>query len=1056
MLVGSVTITLPNAVTVVFTAPSPSLPLPSLPFTAPIVQLDSIDAAERINACVAIAGLLQAGSEAELDAKVAKLVEGGAPKKLLVRLVDAEPRVRVHALGACKNIAISGGDEAVDALLSGDAITVTIRAVEEALRVGSGAPAAATTAAVGIAAEGLGLLSLLCEAKEAAVATMIAGAAPGCQLLFRVLRAGTDAAAAAAAPVALAPRVRHAAIGLLLTLSDRNLQLARMLRGNPAAMSMLLSMCAFNSSIGGAATEHHLTAAHALAVLASLITAAPRGTFKGPEAHTTVSTVAQGLASCLPHASPASWHPVESLKPVLAAFQAARGAYLAVRGTHGAVQAEKAAARGSRGGAAAAASAAAAADDEDAAIAAAAAAPPEPAAPESPAAATHRAAVAAAREAREAYQTARRVWFHGLRGACTALETTANLLAGAAEVTSRYAAAVKAGRGGAYDEAGEDEEDVEEEEEGDMDDGEGEDDEEDAAAAEAAAAAAAAAAAGATTTSALPAPAEALAAVSAAAAAPDAVFTTRAVCMAAVGGLEAAGVFASVTALLPATVGLLLLTAPHSGAAAAPAAAPAAGDALVASLPPRLRAAVGIGLLGLLERLSGCLVNHAALVEALAEVRGSAAAAWAASGIPKLWGEARDAAVALMQTLMQFPAGAAAAGTPAPLWYAPAGPAHAAAAAALAGCEGGAASGASAARDIAASLPAVDAAIDAAAGEDAEAAEAAVAPAIAAALADVGSARSSSALGGASTTGTSSGTRSDPLGLAYGDEGLADYACSTVLSSSFGGHYSRSLGAVSAPPAVPEGSDATLAAVAAALAASGLPAVAGVCRALCVPGLLLALLHLARAARAGIPPSASAGAAPGAPLTLPPVLPLSAPDFQLAAHVAAKGVLHGEGLAGAARASSALLWAAPGLVDTDCDGKLHATRLLGTLGAPVHPSAFLVDTPTHRAVCQALAGVVTSAGDDPVSLLTVTEAANVLMDVYGDEDHDASFAADATLGVCMTAERMLGTWLERARALAAMGGAASWLPDAALRAHIKEVRGNMKRFIKYKQLHVKA
>ncbi|CAN0168905.1 unnamed protein product, partial [Phaeothamnion confervicola] len=152
--------------------------------------LQSMDATVRESSCAAIAGVLGSVSYGRGDSRrdanwgaVAQLVSAGVVKKLLHRLVDRAPAVRVHAAGALANMAAIGDPKLCERMVKEDALTPVLRFLDEAASASEGArsdasllPAdAAATAAAPPREQSRFLLQLaavltgLLEASDAAV-----------------------------------------------------------------------------------------------------------------------------------------------------------------------------------------------------------------------------------------------------------------------------------------------------------------------------------------------------------------------------------------------------------------------------------------------------------------------------------------------------------------------------------------------------------------------------------------------------------------------------------------------------------------------------------------------------------------------------------------------------------------------------------------------------------------------------------------------------------------------------------------------------------------------
>lgn len=129
--------------------------------------LVDLQGAVREATCVAIAtmfGDVESSDEAEAKSrrKLQRMVDAGLLKKLIPRVVDPLPMVRQHALGALRNISVTGGLELCELMTTQNVVTplvkvITENATDNAL-AGSG-----DLRAVQLLEQAVALLSNLCE-----------------------------------------------------------------------------------------------------------------------------------------------------------------------------------------------------------------------------------------------------------------------------------------------------------------------------------------------------------------------------------------------------------------------------------------------------------------------------------------------------------------------------------------------------------------------------------------------------------------------------------------------------------------------------------------------------------------------------------------------------------------------------------------------------------------------------------------------------------------------------------------------------------------------------
>lgn len=90
-------------------------------------DINDPDQNKREQACSAIAALFETGSTEDIK----KLLDAGAAKLLVQRLVDQYKPVRTAAAGALRNLTIVGGPEISDSLVEKDIMTPLLSAFEQ-------------------------------------------------------------------------------------------------------------------------------------------------------------------------------------------------------------------------------------------------------------------------------------------------------------------------------------------------------------------------------------------------------------------------------------------------------------------------------------------------------------------------------------------------------------------------------------------------------------------------------------------------------------------------------------------------------------------------------------------------------------------------------------------------------------------------------------------------------------------------------------------------------------------------------------------------------------
>ena len=131
--------------------------------------MSSLDKSTREATCVALASMFGEAQDSshELLKKLQRLINAGVVKRLIPRLVDFSPLVRLHSIGALRNMSVSGGLDVCEYMTEQDVITPLMKTMSDAvleLRQTN------TTTTMEIMEQSLGLLSHLCESCFPAVA----------------------------------------------------------------------------------------------------------------------------------------------------------------------------------------------------------------------------------------------------------------------------------------------------------------------------------------------------------------------------------------------------------------------------------------------------------------------------------------------------------------------------------------------------------------------------------------------------------------------------------------------------------------------------------------------------------------------------------------------------------------------------------------------------------------------------------------------------------------------------------------------------------------------
>jgi len=222
--------------------------------------LESTEADDRSAACVALAGLFEPrlADDAALSSRkatqLARLCKKGLATKLVQRVVDNDPVVRVHACGALRNAAASGGDEFASELVRADAWNALHRALVDACSN------SADECSLAIGIQTLALMDVLCLNIPAVSERQAPSAVPAL-----VSALGVHAFQEAAAKV-------------LCSAVDGNAVMAEALTDSPEALERLSALA--QSTLETCAAVN----LHALGALLSMYLFASGGASKGLEA----------------------------------------------------------------------------------------------------------------------------------------------------------------------------------------------------------------------------------------------------------------------------------------------------------------------------------------------------------------------------------------------------------------------------------------------------------------------------------------------------------------------------------------------------------------------------------------------------------------------------------------------------------------------------------------------------------------------------------------------------------------------------------------------------
>ncbi|RLN91054.1 hypothetical protein BBJ28_00004367 [Nothophytophthora sp. Chile5] len=179
--------------------------------------------------CVALATMFGDAesdeAEARSRAKLQRMVDAGLLRKLVPRVVDPLPMVRLHALGALRNMSVTGGLELCEVMTTQNVVTPLVKVISEsatdATFAGSG-----DLQAVRVLEQAVALLGNLCESCQAAINELTQG-----QLLPPILKIAAQARVHTA--------LHLEALKLLLLITEGNARLNELFGANAAYQQVI-------------------------------------------------------------------------------------------------------------------------------------------------------------------------------------------------------------------------------------------------------------------------------------------------------------------------------------------------------------------------------------------------------------------------------------------------------------------------------------------------------------------------------------------------------------------------------------------------------------------------------------------------------------------------------------------------------------------------------------------------------------------------------------------------------------------------------------------------
>ncbi|KAI9895379.1 hypothetical protein PsorP6_018283 [Peronosclerospora sorghi] len=191
--------------------------------------LTNLQGAVREATCVALASMFgdkeSEEKEAQSRKKLQRMVDAGLLSKLLPRIVDPLPLVRQHALGALRNMSVTGGLEFCELMTTQNVVTPLVKVMMEN---GTNKVLCAThdLRAIQLLEQAVALLSNLCESCQAAINELTRG-----QLLPTIFRIAALARGH--------PALHLETLKLLLLITEGNAQLNDVIGANPVYQDTL-------------------------------------------------------------------------------------------------------------------------------------------------------------------------------------------------------------------------------------------------------------------------------------------------------------------------------------------------------------------------------------------------------------------------------------------------------------------------------------------------------------------------------------------------------------------------------------------------------------------------------------------------------------------------------------------------------------------------------------------------------------------------------------------------------------------------------------------------
>lgn len=193
-----------------------------------VLQLTNLQGSIREATCVAIATMFgdiaDDEQERRMREKLVKMVDAGLLKKLIPRMVDPLKMVRLYAVGALRNMSVTGGLEVCEVMTTQNVITPLVKIISESAQLETFEKN--DLHLVQVLEQAVALLANLCESCQAAINELTQG-----QLLEPIMRIAANGSAHAS--------LHLETLKLLLLITESNPRLNEVFGASAAYQTVL-------------------------------------------------------------------------------------------------------------------------------------------------------------------------------------------------------------------------------------------------------------------------------------------------------------------------------------------------------------------------------------------------------------------------------------------------------------------------------------------------------------------------------------------------------------------------------------------------------------------------------------------------------------------------------------------------------------------------------------------------------------------------------------------------------------------------------------------------